>query len=133
MPIDHSIDHARRLVLAEGRGVLSDEEIFAYQREVWSRADVAGYDELMDMTGVEQIPLPSTDQIMDLADLAAGMDTLSSSSKFAIVAPQDLAFGLRCMFEAYRGADERSTKQVAVFRTRDEAFAFLGQREETVK
>jgi hypothetical protein len=27
----------------------------AYQREVWSQAEVAGYNELVDMTAVEQI------------------------------------------------------------------------------
>jgi hypothetical protein len=53
MPIDHHIDHDRRLVLAEGHGTVSADEIFRYQSEVWSRPDVAGYDELVDMSRVE--------------------------------------------------------------------------------
>src|SRR5262252_7659113 len=42
MPIEHTIDHARRLVLAKGKGTLTDEDVFSYQRTVWSREDVAG-------------------------------------------------------------------------------------------
>jgi hypothetical protein len=33
MPIDHRVDHVRRLVLAEGRGAVTADDIFAYQRE----------------------------------------------------------------------------------------------------
>ncbi|HEY6170034.1 MAG TPA: hypothetical protein VI454_18495 [Verrucomicrobiae bacterium] len=126
MPVEYVIDNARRLVMAKRRGVLTDEEVFGYQREVWSRPEVAGYNELMDMTEVEKIVVPSPERIKQLAQLAAAMDSRAGSSKFAIVAPQDVAFGLGRMFEAYRGFDERSTKQVAIFRGLAEALAYLG-------
>jgi hypothetical protein len=54
------------------------------------------------------------------------MDQPRTSTKFAIVAPDDLAFGLGRMYGAYRRLDERSTKEVGVFRTVAEALAFLG-------
>ncbi len=126
MPIDYRIDHARRLVLVHGHGTVTDEEVFAYQREVWSRADVEGFDELVDMTGVEHIALPSVDRVQDLARLSAGMDTRSRASRLAVVAPTDVAFGLGRMYQTHRELDPRSTKQVGVFRTRAEALAFLG-------
>jgi hypothetical protein len=44
MPLAHRCDHRLRLVLAWASGTLTDEEVFAYQKEVWSRPDVAGYD-----------------------------------------------------------------------------------------
>jgi len=50
MPLAHRIDHRPRLVIARASGTLTDEEVFAYQKDVWSRPDVAGYDELVDMT-----------------------------------------------------------------------------------
>ena len=53
MPIEFTIDHARRLVLATARGVLTGQDVFGYQRTVWSRADVQGYNELLDMRAVE--------------------------------------------------------------------------------
>ena len=126
MPIEFSIDHEKRLVRAKGSGTLSDEDVFSYQRDVWSRPEVAGYHELMDMSEVRQIALPSMDRVRDLAKLSASMDAEKAASKFAIVAPFDLAFGLGRMYEMYRDLQAQSTKQVGVFRTLQEALEFLG-------
>jgi hypothetical protein len=126
MPIDYRIDPDFRVVFAVGRGALTPEDIFEYQHKVWSRADVAGYNELFDMSGVERIIPPSRGSVRDLASFAALMDPPDFLSKFAIVAPQDLAFGIGRMFESYRELDERSTKQVAVFRSMQPALAWLG-------
>ena len=128
MPIDYYIDHARRLVVARGRGVFADAEVFAYEREVWSQPEVAGYDELVDMTDVEEIaaPLPAGPRIRQLASEAAAQDHPESAGKFAIVAPSSLAFGLGREYQTYRELDLRSKKQVGVFRTLAEALSFLG-------
>lgn len=125
MPIEYWIDTGRRLVVARGHGAFTPEDIFGYQRDVWSRPEVAGFDELVDMTGVERIALPSPHRIQELANLSAGMDS-PASSRFAIVAPTELAFGLGRMYESYRGLEARSTKQVSVFRTLEQALKFLG-------
>lgn len=128
MPIDYDIDHARRLVMACARGVMSDVEVFAYQRNVWTRPDVAGYDELMDLTEVEQIaaPSPAGPRLSQLADLAAAQDQPASAGKLAIVAPSPLTFGMARMYQAHRELNERSTKRLGVFRAMDEALEFLG-------
>lgn len=126
MPMAYRVDHAARLVIAAGHGILTDADVFGYQREVWSRDDVAGYDELVDMTRVIRIDLPSADRIRDLATMAAAADHPAKPSKFAVVAPEDLAFGLGRMFQAYRESDSRSTKEVGIFRTLEQACAFLG-------
>jgi hypothetical protein len=125
MPIEYTVDHARRLVTAIGRGTLSRDDIFNYQQEVWSRPDVGGYDELMDMTHVEQIDLRSVDRLKRLAELSASMDPAAVQSRFAIVAPEDYAFGLGRMYESYRRLEGRGTKRVGVFRSMAEAQAFL--------
>jgi hypothetical protein len=52
MPIGYRVDHNRRLVAARAHGILVAEDLFGYQREAWSRPDVAGYDELVDMRAV---------------------------------------------------------------------------------
>lgn len=125
MPIEYTIDHARRLVSAIGRGTLTGEDIFGYQQDVWSRPDVGGYDELMDMTDVERIDLRSVEHIKQLAELSASMDPAAAQSKFAIVAPGDYAFGLGRMYESYRRLEGRTTKRVGVYRSMAEARAFL--------
>jgi hypothetical protein len=119
MPLEYHIDHARRLVVAKGNGVLTGADIFGYQREVWSRPDVVGYDELVDMSGVTEIttPSPAGDNFRALA--------AETPSKFAIVAGEELAFGLGRMYQTYRELDPRSTKEVRVFRTLPEAMAYL--------
>ncbi len=43
MPIEFTIDHARRLVTAIARGTLTGQEVFGYQRDAWSRPEVQGY------------------------------------------------------------------------------------------
>jgi hypothetical protein len=126
VPIEYRIDHGRRLVVARGLDTLTGEDVFGYQREVWSKPEVAGYDELVDMTAVREIALASPHRMRDLAALSAAMDHFPNGGKFAIVAPQDLAFGLGRMYEAYRSLDSRSTKQVQVFRNWPDALAFLG-------
>ncbi len=132
MPITARVDHARRLVVARASGILIDEEVFGYQRDIWSRADVAGYDELIDMTAVEDVAVPSAKRVRELAALSASMDRPSRAehregkSRFAIVAPKDFAHAIGTMYEIFRQMDPSSTKQVAVFRTMSEALGFLG-------
>lgn len=125
MPIDHEVDHKRRLVTAKGRGKLTDQDVFDYQRGVWSRPEVAGYDELVDMSGIEGIDLPSIERVRELAQLSAAMDEGAPPSRLAIVAPKDYAFALGRLYEAHRGLDQRSRKQVSVFRTVKDALAWL--------
>jgi hypothetical protein len=126
MPIDYQIYYQHRIVVARGRGVFATADIFGYQREVWSRPDVAGFDELVDMTDVTEIATASPDRMRELAALSASMDRVAAGAKMAIVAPQDHAFGLGRMYEAYRSFEPASKKEVAVFRTISEALAFLG-------
>lgn len=125
MPIEFTIDHARRLVTAKARGTMTGEDVFGYQRDVWSRADVQGYNELIDMREVEQIDLKSIDNMRFLAELSASMDAPAQPSRFAIVATSDEAYGLGRMYETYRRLEGKSTKQVGVFRSLTEAMVFL--------
>jgi hypothetical protein len=126
MPIRYIIDHDRKVVLAAGFGRFCHEDVMGYQQEVWSKAEVRGYHELMDMTRVEDIEVPTSDRVRHLASLSASMDHPSARTRFAIIAPEPLAYGLGRMFETFRGLDLRSTKDVSVCRTLEEALDYLG-------
>jgi hypothetical protein len=130
VPVDYRVDPERRVVFTRGYGVLTDYDVFTYQREVWSREDVAGFDEVWDVTAVEKIALPHPDRVGDLAALGASMDAPHTSSRLAIVAPADFAFGLGRMYEVLRHADPKSRKEVMVFRARPEALRWLGLTED---
>jgi hypothetical protein len=128
MPIQPQIDHGLRLVIARLEGVVTVKEVFAYQTEIWSRPDVMGYNELVDMRNVTNIemPSPNRDQMKHLAWLAATMDKSATPTKFAILAPDNLTFGYSQMYAAFRNVDQNSPKRVSVFRKLDEALEFLG-------
>ena len=125
MPLEYRIDRERKVVFATAASILSDEDVFAYQREVWSRGDLAGYDEVVDLGQVEKLALSSNDQVRALAELASAMDVPGASSRLAIVAPHDLAYGFARMFETYRTMNQRGTKVVSVFRSMQAALDWL--------
>ncbi len=128
MPLEHRIDRQRRIVFAAGHGEMTDEDLFRYQREVWSDPALAGYDEVVDMSDVTSIPVASGRRAPELAELAARMDAPGASARFAIVAPSDFAYGMGRMYATYRGMQSGSTKQVEVFRSMPEALEWLKRK-----
>jgi len=126
MPIDYRIDHGRRLVVARGRGSITNEEVFGYQREVWTRPELAGYDELVDMSGIERVVVPTSVNIKELAELGARLDHPSAPTKLAIVATDEIALELAHVFRVYRQLEPQSTKEVSVFKAMPEALGWLG-------
>jgi hypothetical protein len=127
VPITYEIDHQRKIVRARVVGTMTRDDPFQYQREVWSIPEIRGYDQLIDATGMQavDIPFPSADAMRDLAGLAASMDDPSVKTKFAIVATSAFAYGLARMYATYRALEPRSTRAVSVFRTVEEAMAWL--------
>ncbi|MCK6474306.1 MAG: hypothetical protein L6R28_21520 [Planctomycetes bacterium] len=130
MPIEYRIEHERRLVIATGSGSVTHMDIMTYQRACWTRGDVQGYDELVDFTAVRELGPSSVESVREIAEVAVTMDPPEGGSKFAIVAPDDLAFALGRMYEVYREMVPGSKKEVAVFHTLEEAFAWLGKETE---
>jgi hypothetical protein len=128
MPIEHRIDRERRVVFAAGHGVFSDQDVFEYQRGVWSDPSLVGYDEVVDMSDVTEVSMPSAMRARDLAVVAARMDSPGTASRLAIVAPADFAYGLARMYASYRALQQEGTKTVRVFRAMDEAIAWLEGR-----
>jgi hypothetical protein len=126
VPLSYRIDHERRLVVATVRGTVTREDLFGYQTTVWSRSDVRGYDELVDMSGVTAVATPSVENVHSLATLGATMPGSRSESKLAILAPSDLTFGLGRMFQVLRSNEDGGVRDVQVFRTPEEVLAFLG-------
>lgn len=129
MPIETLVDHVRRLVVGRAHGMLRIDEIFEYQRSAWSRSDVEGYDEIVDLTEVTEIESAPSTRARELASVAASMDAQARSPRLAIVATADFAFGLARMYATYRGLQEGGTKSVEVFRTLAAAREWLGRDE----
>lgn len=127
MPLEYEIDSKRKLVIAKVKGALTKEHLFAYQNEVWTRPEVRGFDELVDMREAGQIDQPDKSMLQQLAKTASSMDDQDTKTRFAIVPDRDLAFGLGRMYQAYRDLAPQSNKEVAVFRIMEEALAWLSR------
>jgi len=124
MPLRYVIDDEHRLVVTTGHGTLTDQELFEYKQSVWSLPKVAGYDELLDMRDVEKVDIPTAERLRELARLSAAMD-VSIPSRVAIVADDLVTSGIASIYRVMRQLDERSTRQVSVFRAVEEAVAWL--------
>ena len=125
MPIEYEIDHIRKIVSAKASGAITAEDLFRYQQEVWSRPEVKGYNELVDMTDVREIVAPSNEKIAQLSQFSARMDDRNTPTKFAIVASDTFAYGLAQIYESYRNLNPRSSKNVCVFRSLQEALEWI--------
>ena len=127
MPITYEIHHERKLVHARITGTFTRDDAFQYQTTVWSQPTVRGYDQLVDASemGNVDIPFPSADAMRELAGLAASMDDPAVKTRFAIVATSAYAYGLARMYATYRALDARSTRSVSVFRSVEDAMAWL--------
>jgi hypothetical protein len=125
MPIDYSIDVARRIVVATPRGTLTEEDLLGYQRDVWTRAEVRGFNELVDMSRVEHVEWGSALKVRDIISVAAEMDPPETPSKFAIVAESELHLKLAHMYQAFREAHPKNTRAVRVFTKVEPALQWL--------
>ena len=126
MPLTYRIDHDRRLITVTPRGALLLADMIEYQREVWTRPDLVGYDELIDMNEVAEIEANLPDRMRQLAALSAAMDPVTGPSRMAIVAVQDYHYGLGRMYKALREDSLKSTKAIGIFRTYEAATQWLG-------
>ena len=124
MPVSHEIDAERRLVIARGHGVLTYDDIVAYQTEVWSRPEVVGFDEIVDNSDVERIAYRSPRYVAELAELGANMDS-ERETLLAIVSPDYGSYGLARMYQTYRGLQSKGKKKVALFRSFEEASQWI--------
>jgi hypothetical protein len=125
MPVEYQIDHIQRLVHAKACGIVTVQDFIAYQREVWSRKDVVGYDELIDTSQAQEALDFSGAHLQDVATLASSMDLEKRITKLAIVASNDFYYGLGRMYESYRGLQQGNVKQVAVFRSVKDALKWI--------
>lgn len=126
MPIHATIDTDRRLVTAVATGDLVDSDFFGYQRDVWTRPEVADFDEIVDMTGVTSIVELKAEKMRALASLSAKADPPATSARLAIVAPDQLMNALGRVYESMRRDVSPLGKKVMTFGTMEQALNWLG-------
>ena len=125
LPIVFRVDSDKRRISSEAAGAIGEQDLFAYQIDVGTRPEWAGYDELLDVSHIDSLLDIRIDNLKALAELAASMDKPDLPSKFAIVAPQDVYFGLGRMYESLRESVPHATRRANAFRTRADAERWL--------
>jgi hypothetical protein len=126
MPIVYSIDPSRNRVTLTYTGTITDRELFdVFDRLYRDPAHRIGMDELSDLRAVHNVTVTSVG-LQALADQASrSLDQARQTWRVAVVAPQDVAFGLARMYGLFR---EDSPELVRVFRDLASAEEWLDGR-----
>ena len=121
MPISYRIDPDARLVRTVANGVLTDAELRVHKDQL--AADPAfetGMHQLSDVRVIERLDV-SADGVRSLVAHDARHAERFAGHRMAIVASEDVVFGMARMYQTM------SSVEVGVFRTVDEALAFLAK------
>lgn len=121
MPITLHIDHDKRRIVGEATGTLAERDLFAYQEEVGEFSD---YDEIFDGTAVDRLQDIGSASLKRLAGRAAATD-VAKRAKLAIVATEDVHYGLGRMYGAFREYAPHASRELAIFHSRAEAERWL--------
>jgi len=126
MPIEYRVDEVGRIIFATPKGTMTPEDMMRYIKEIGSRPELKNFNELVDMRGVDRVEHGSAWKVREMAGQAAEMDEPGGlPTRLAIVAEQDHHFGLARMYQAFREANPKSTREVRAFRSYDEALRWL--------
>jgi hypothetical protein len=119
----YKIDKERRLVLSSGTGTLTKEDILGHMDRLSKDLDFdPKFSQLADFTQITKLEIGPED-IRQLAEV----DLFSPQSRRAMVAKDDLQFGLLRMFEIHR--DLNGETGIRGFRNFDEAMAWVAVTE----
>ena len=121
MPADIELDYENRLVRSRAWGVLTANDLLGHVEQMRQMFDAgtldAGWTQLADFREVNGVEV-STDSIKQFVRL----NPWPAQARRALVAPQDLVFGLARMYELSSG---QKGENVSIFRSLDEALAWL--------
>jgi len=128
MPISIRLDAARKVTYATATGVITDAHLLEMCRAMLTDPEYdPSADQIFDAGGIERLDFrPAT--LQEAAELFARVDRgipTGAHPKVAIVAPNDVTFGVARMYEAYREMHP-SPKRYFVCRTMEEARRWLG-------
>ena len=123
MPMTYTIDPAQHLVLAVGTGVLTDDDVMAHRQAMAS--DSRFTPQMRELSDIRQVTAfqvtPAGVRIMVASDVK--MTANGGMHKLAIVADENVAYGMSRM---YQTLGEPNIRVVGVFRSYEEATAWLG-------
>jgi hypothetical protein len=127
MPITYQLKPDERLVVFIHVGVVTDEEFLSFYKALYeeNRFDKS-FNALVDLRQTEST-VRSAEALTEFAEFIHEQYTnITSRPKVAVVAPEDISFGLARMYEVFSGD---VPWEFLVFREVDSALAWLGVSE----
>lgn len=114
MPITYHIDPIRNLVITHAVGTLTDEDILTHKRKLAADSGFRpGMGELSDVRGITDLRV-TADGVRAMVEADASQASNLQGYRLAIVAGQDVVFGMARMYELLV---ERHLPHVNVFRS----------------
>lgn len=124
MSITYKIDERSGIILTTARGVLTEEDLINHKKSMASNPKLKpGMAELSDVRGVSRVDI-SPAGMKKLVAIDAAHSDLLKDYRLAIVASDDLVYGLGRMYEMMTAGNNPN---VQVFRTFDEAMQWLAR------
>ncbi len=119
MPFFYKIDKERKLVMSTAAGELTKNEVLTLQDQLRKDPDFdPNFSQLTDLTHVTAMNITGA-EMQELAERTA----FSPKARRAVIASNDLAFGLARMFEQIREA--KGDLGIRVFRKLEEALDWI--------
>lgn len=130
MAIQYHIDKMAKMVYVDFTGKVEDQTLMQNLTQIFADPDFeVGMDILCDYRKVSQFDVSSLG-MRGSAGLMTRIEGAGSSWKMAMVAPQDVVYGMARMYQAFRAG---SPEDVMVFREILEARHWLGLPDENEK
>lgn len=131
MPITYQLKPDERLVVLVHVGVVTDDEFLSFYKALYEDARFdKSFNLLVDLRQTES-SVRSAAALNEFADFVRGQYVSTTAPpKVAVVAPEDISFGLARMYEFFSGT---VPWEFVVFREADAALAWLGLPEDLME
>lgn len=122
MPFEYTIDSDQQLVVSRATGTVTDAEVITHRNRLMkdSSFDPSCYNQLIDMTHVEQLDLSAT----TIQNLIRN-NPWGHGTHRALVAPTTVLYGISRMIQNYL---EGNADTIEIFDSVETALQWLGQR-----
>ncbi len=124
MPLKVRIDTDLRLILVDGSGVVTDDDLLGYVKEYLPKEEFSAYDELIDLSNSDLFDLTYSG-LSRLAEAAAATDPDATRPKIGILVSETLGKGLSRMYQSLREV-KGGRRETRVFMNMSECREWLG-------
>jgi len=126
MPAEHHVDNNAKLIITSWEGEAVDIDfinaIKKYQEEIQSNPNYIGYNEVVNFSKVTNIKL-TPQGLKSIGRIASNTD--KKNTKLALIVNSNLAYSLARMYQGYRYFFKKASKEVRVFKRKNEAFDWV--------